>query len=462
MTDPRATGEFIHSRYRIVSELGRGSSGLMYRAQDTVTGHWIALKELSLRGLGDWKKLELFEREARILQHLDHPAIPRYVDYFQVDTADNRLFYIAQEMAEGRSLAELVAAGERFSEREVKRIAIEILHILHYIHQLNPPLIHRDVKPQNLIRGDNGCISLVDFGAVQRVYRDQTALGSTVIGTYGYMAPEQFRGHASPATDLYGLGATLLHLLTHQNPSELPERRLKIDFRPYVTVSAEFAQWLETLLEPLVEDRFASAEGAIAALTQPPPMRGEVVGRDQLPSPGLSQKPPYSRIKFTRTQQSISVQIPPYRSWAVALGSTYCMVCPWGLGLLAIRAGIFTLGPLAAVTILLILGGTGLLALLGFVINLTGTEFLEIKPDHFTLTSRWLRLTTVRDEGPLKSLIGAQLSTVTKRSHAHQIAGSLKLLKPQSAETFGSFLTKAEAAWLAAEINAFIQEHRAR
>ena len=139
---------------------------------------------------------------------------------------------LSEEIAEGQSLAELVAAGERFAEAEVKRIATEVLQVLQYIHQLNPPIIHRDVKPQNLIRRQDGRILLVDFGAVQMVYRASTTMGSTVVGTYGYMAPEQFRGQAYPTTDLYGLGATLLNLLTHQNPGDLPQKRLKIDFRP--------------------------------------------------------------------------------------------------------------------------------------------------------------------------------------------------------------------------------------
>ncbi|MEO0868905.1 MAG: protein kinase, partial [Cyanobacteria bacterium J06642_11] len=91
---------------------------------------------------------------------------------------------------------------------------------LDYLHGLNPPIIHRDVKPQNIIWSQNGRIFLVDFGAVQTVYQNTIAFSSTVVGTFGYMAPEQFRGQAYPTTDLYGLGTTLLALLTHQNPGE--------------------------------------------------------------------------------------------------------------------------------------------------------------------------------------------------------------------------------------------------
>ncbi len=81
--------------------------------------------------------------------------------------------------------------------------------------------------------------------------------GSTVVGTYGYMAPEQFRGQAVPTTDLYGLGATLLFLLTHRSPAELPTDRLKIDFRSRVQISEDFADCLEKMLDPDVEERFS-------------------------------------------------------------------------------------------------------------------------------------------------------------------------------------------------------------
>ena len=94
--------------------------------------------------------------------------------------------------------------------------------------------------------------------------------GSTVVGTFGYMAPEQFRGKAIPATDLYSLGATLLFLLTHRSPAELPVERLKINFRSSIRVSEEFADWLEKTLEPNLEDRFSSASEALNVL-QPKP-----------------------------------------------------------------------------------------------------------------------------------------------------------------------------------------------
>lgn len=260
------SGEIIAQRYRIVGQLGQGGSGTTYLAEDLRHSQRVALKALSLQRMTDWKMMELFEREARVLAKLDHPAIPRYLEYFHIDTPQNRSFYIAQQLAEGQSLAMLVQNGWRANETIVRRIAKQILEILVYLHELTPPVIHRDIKPQNIIWHTDGQVFLVDFGAVQDTYYNTFMRGSTVVGTYGYMAPEQFRGQAVPTTDLYGLGATLLFLLTHRSPADLPTDRLKIDFRSHVQISQEFADWLEKMLEPDVEDRFGSAKEALAVL----------------------------------------------------------------------------------------------------------------------------------------------------------------------------------------------------
>ncbi|GAB4197627.1 MAG: hypothetical protein Fur006_46470 [Coleofasciculaceae cyanobacterium] len=267
-------GDIIAQRYRITDILGQGGVGITYAAEDLKSGEQVALKVLSLRQMGDWKQLELFEREAKILAQLNHPAIPRYLDYFQVDTSEDRAFYIAQQRVEGKSLAELVKNGWRMNESGVRRIAAQVLKILVYLHSLKPPVVHRDIKPQNLIwvplpsKGgtQRGQVFLVDFGAVQDTYRSTLVKSGTIVGTFGYMAPEQFQGQAVPATDLYGLGATLLFLMTHRSPAELPTERLKISFRSRLQLSERFGDWLEKMLEPDVEERFPSAKEALTSL----------------------------------------------------------------------------------------------------------------------------------------------------------------------------------------------------
>jgi serine/threonine protein kinase len=260
------TGSIIAERYQLAELLGSGGSGSTYRATRISDGAEVAIKILSLRHLHDWKQLELFEREAKVLSQLSHPQIPQYLEYFHVDTPSNRAFYIVQQLAPGKPLTGWVNAGWRSTAAEVRDIASQLLAILQYLHQQSPPLIHRDIKPHNIIRNDDGQVFLVDFGAVQNVYHNTLMKGSTVAGTYGYMAPEQFRGMAVPSSDLYGLGATLLYLLTHRSPADLPQERLKISFRGHVNIANHFADWLEMLLEPDTVDRFSSAAAALAAL----------------------------------------------------------------------------------------------------------------------------------------------------------------------------------------------------
>jgi eukaryotic-like serine/threonine-protein kinase len=256
----------LHERYQILELLGTGGSGKTYRAIDQPQQTEVAIKVLSLRGMADWKTLELFEREAKILAQLHHPAIPRYLDFFRAPVDSEDTFCLVQEIAPGRSLADWVAAGHTFSEKELRQIATQILEILIYLQTFMPPIIHRDIKPQNLLYTDSGMIYLVDFGAVRDTYHLTITGGSTIVGTYGYMAPEQFRGQAVLATDLYGLGTTLLHLKSGQDPADLPVQQMKIDFRGRVKTSVDFANWLDGLLEPIPEDRYCDARLALDCL----------------------------------------------------------------------------------------------------------------------------------------------------------------------------------------------------
>ncbi|MEG4273975.1 MULTISPECIES: serine/threonine-protein kinase [unclassified Microcoleus] len=298
--------KIIAERYRIIGKLGQGGLGITYAAVDLNSNQKVALKALSLRLTTEWKKVELFEREAKTLSGLNHPGIPRYIDCFQVDTSQDCCFYIAQQLAPGKSLAQLVENGWKPNEAQVRHIASQLLEILVYLQSLLPATIHRDIKPQNIILQKNGRVFLVDFGAVQNTYHHTVTGGSTVVGTYGYMAPEQFRGKAVLSTDLYGLGTTLLFLLTQKFPSDLPRHKLKVQFREIVSISTELADWLEKVIEPAIEDRFNSAKDALSAL------RGEQpsgINPDK-----MFQRSPLSRITLIDTKWWLFIKIHPDRS----------------------------------------------------------------------------------------------------------------------------------------------------
>jgi serine/threonine protein kinase len=283
-----AGGSIVDERYRLIELLGEGGSGSTYRAVRLADEAVVAIKVLSLHHLKDWKQLELFEREAQILSQLNHPQIPKYIDYFHVDTPTDRAFYIVQQLAPGQPLNALIQSGWHGTEAEIKSIALQLLDILQYLQAQSPPLIHRDIKPHNIVRSDNGKVFLVDFGAVQATYNNTLVKGATVAGTYGYMAPEQFRGRAIPASDLYGLGATVLYLLTHRSPADLPQERLKVNFRSHVSIGNSFADWLETMLEPDEADRFTNADQSLKALKSSSYRRANLGQKNSFPWRGAA------------------------------------------------------------------------------------------------------------------------------------------------------------------------------
>lgn len=479
-------GEIIAQRYRILNTLGQGGVGITYKAQDLQNSQQVALKALSLRRMTDWKVLELFEREAQILSELNHPAIPHYLNYFQVDTAENRSFYIAQQLAPGKSLAALVESGWKPNEAQVKHLAIQILQILVYLHSLTPAVIHRDIKPQNIILQKNGQVFLVDFGAVQDTYHNTVTGGSTVVGTYGYMAPEQFRGQAVLSTDLYGLGTTLLFLLTGKCPADLPQRKLKINFRSHVSVSKEFADWLEKMLEPVIEERFSSAKEALAVL------RGEqaiTVSRQKLAPP---KNTPIALTRLTKTEKILWVEIPSVwlRSTHSLLFSSLPLVgygffwlvlfwictelftgCGAGNRTDGIYLGFLFLGGLG-LSIFLLIGlciiGWLLLRLVGlwmpggFLFRGLFHTSMEIDRENFQLNfSLKLFLLNVRwkIQGLTKNIEQLKLSSInlplSKKSFSFCV-----IRQKRRKHRFGLFLTQQENEWLVGEISSLLEEIR--
>ena len=178
---------------------------------------------------------------------------------------------MAQEFVPGQSLAEALEAGRRFDEAAARRIAVSMLETLAYLHAQSPPIIHRDVKPGNIVErdgdgdGEPGCV-LVDFDLV----RDEARPGggsTTAIGTVGYAPLEQLMGRAVPATDLFALGATLVALLSRRDPADLfdPSSH-RLDFRDYVNVSPRFAAVLERMTAASLDERYADASEVLRAL----------------------------------------------------------------------------------------------------------------------------------------------------------------------------------------------------
>ncbi|MEC4812803.1 MAG: serine/threonine-protein kinase [Scytonema sp. PMC 1069.18] len=292
--------QVLQERYQLKEKLGQNAGRQTWLAEDLTTQppERVILKLLTFGDQVQWESLRLFEREADVLKQLDHPQIPKYRDYFSID--DRILWFgLVHDYIPGSSLRELLSEGRKFSEQDIRNIATDVLSILVYLHELSPAVLHRDIKPSNLILGEDKRIYLVDFGAVQDRANGERAT-FTVIGTYGYAPMEQFGGRAVPASDLYALGATLIHLLTGTVPADLPQRKMRIQFSDRVSVSPHFVSWIDTLIEPDVEDRFSSARQALEALNNP-----------YNPKTHLSiHKPFNSTIKLNKSLHKLEIKIP--------------------------------------------------------------------------------------------------------------------------------------------------------
>lgn len=252
-------------RFKLLEVLGEGANGVTWRARCMATGAEVALKEVVLSG--DPKADELWAREASVLQQLDHPGIPRCVEAFEHRQGRVRTGVLVLSLVDGQSLATELKM-RRHSEADVLEVARGLLPILAYLHGLSPPVVHRDLKPSNVVRRPNGDLALVDFGSVRDSLPGAFG-GSTVAGTFGFMAPEQFRGEACPATDLYGLGVLLVTLLTRDDPRTLLDAHGQLDWRGRVRVSPATLRLLEALLQVDPDARPPDAQAATALLPGP-------------------------------------------------------------------------------------------------------------------------------------------------------------------------------------------------
>ncbi|WP_019503354.1 serine/threonine-protein kinase [Pleurocapsa sp. PCC 7319] len=448
--------EIIVNRYQIVTTLGQGGMGTTYAAVDLQSSQRVAIKVVSLRQTNDWKILELFEREAKVLANLNHPYIPNYIDYFELDTKDDKRFYLVQELVQGQSLAELVKQGWRATEAEVKDIAKQVLDILIYLHSITPPVIHRDIKPQNIIRRDDGKVYLVDFGAVQDVYRNTVSLGSTFVGTLGYMSLEHLRGNVTPASDLYSLGCSLLFLLTRKSPTDLPQKGMAIDFSSQVNLSHGFANWLETILQPIVEDRYQSAEDALRALD------GDVLVSYIKP---LLKKPEGSRITLKKNSQSLLIKTPSHNFdndkipiialtilWDILIFPSFFS----SIINLEIKKFLFLLP--------FFLVGIALASFCFFSIysNIRMNSSLEINPQIFIL--KWtesvsFKVSKKQAKGNTQNI--ALVNLITGKGRVSQVIIAVNQQGQEKKYYFGAgYINDREAKWLVKEISAFLEQIR--
>lgn len=278
------SGQILQNRYHLQQSLGQqplGHHALRQTwlavdqglptemvADPAIPAKPVVIKLLPFCAAMQWDDLKLFEREAHILQQLHHPRIPRYYDAWTIapeNEAGWHWFGLVQEYIPGASLQQLLNQGQRFTTAQVWDMAAQVLEILIHLHQLSPPVLHRDIKPSNLILGDDRQVYLVDFGSVQ-VHERRMGVSFTVVGTAGYTPMEQFWGRSLPASDLYALGTTLIHLLTGVAPANLPQHNLQLQFTDLVSLPPAWVNWLQWLTHPDLTQRCSTAVQALSAL----------------------------------------------------------------------------------------------------------------------------------------------------------------------------------------------------
>jgi len=298
-------GEILGERYEVQQLLGKKAGRRTLLARDLTTQELVVIKLLSFGSDFEWDDLKLFEREAQTLKSLSHPLIPRYLDYFEVNSPTIKGFALVQTYIPAQTLEQYLETGRTFTEAEVKQIAKAILEILIYLHGLHPPVIHRDLKPSNILLGDRsgnsvGEVYLIDFGSVQTVLATETGT-RTVVGTYGYMPQEQFGGRTVAASDIYSLGATLIYLVTGTHPADLPQKDFRIQFEQVANLSQGFTRVLQSMTEPSLEKRLGSALKVLKTI-------------DEAEFPTTTalavSKPPDSKIKLTKNRDSLEILIP--------------------------------------------------------------------------------------------------------------------------------------------------------
>ena len=254
----------LAGKYTLLEKIGHGAQASVFKARDA-NGQVVAIKIFDLREVADWKAVELWKREVDVLKSLHIKGIPKYMDYIE----DMPHAYLVESFIEAKSLDTWMNDGVRFTQAQIGSILRKTLHILDLLHQQIPPIIHRDIKPGNIlvdIDGDKVKVWVVDMGAVTSLRHKSHA--STVAGTVGYAPPEQFLGQATPASDIYALGMTIVHLITGVKPWNMDVHGLEIQYEKYLPswVPTGFRKLLFDMLRPDPNARIQSASAVIERL----------------------------------------------------------------------------------------------------------------------------------------------------------------------------------------------------
>ena len=325
-----ASGQVIHNRYRIARLVGQGGFGAVYRAWDMALEQPVALKENTGNG-GDTQRQ--FEREAKLLAGLRHSNLPRVIDHFIIPGQGQ---YLVMDFVEGKSLGALLRERNLpFEEADAVKWVGQVSEALTYLHTRTPPIIHRDIKPDNIILTNDGRAMLVDFG-ISKIFDESkgTTTGAQAV-THGYSPLEQYgRGKTDARSDIYSLGATLYTLLTGLVPPDAPDlvnglETLRPPRQANPALSESTSAAIMAAITPSISQRISSAARfeQLLAVKSPPAARGTVIApmtRDAtylapMTTPPASIPSPASGAPPRDTNTGKAKRSVPVWGWVVAL-----------------------------------------------------------------------------------------------------------------------------------------------
>ncbi|MBK5240100.1 serine/threonine-protein kinase [Clostridium sp.] len=202
-------GHLLDGKYEVIRILGKGGMGVVYLCKNIIYGNLWAIKEI----IKDTKNINILT-EANILKNLDHSGIRRIIDVFY----ENNKLYMVQDYIEGQTLDEYVKGSSSINRDEICAITLDLCDIVGYLHNQNPAIIYRDLKPSNIIITSSRKVVLIDFG-ISKVYKEDTVKDITCAVSNGYAAPEQYgSGKSCMQTDIYGLGMLIYFMLKGKGP----------------------------------------------------------------------------------------------------------------------------------------------------------------------------------------------------------------------------------------------------
>lgn len=250
-----AIGSVLDGKYKILNQIGAGGMSTVYLAMNEKANRQWAVKEIRKDRPYNFVLMKQgILREMELLRSLHHPMIPSICDVIEEEEA----IFIVMDYIEGRTLGSVLEEEGAQEEKYVIEWAKQLCQVLSYLHNRMPPVIYRDMKPNNIMLKPNGDLMLIDFG-ISREFCQEHTEDTVCLGTQGYAAPEQFGGGQSDErTDIYGLGATLHHLVTGENP----RKRQGTDFLSVCQLRAEISSGLEQIIKKCLqrspEDRYQS------------------------------------------------------------------------------------------------------------------------------------------------------------------------------------------------------------